>query len=220
MKLSVRGGRVEGNRVFLSAAAAGRSLCAIRSADRAVHAGSLILSLLLVALTARAVLADSIHKIAYPSVGGISLCQPLAFVARLFPRAKATTVSSEGSMWPAVRVDLGKGTWLLFESSHVDPARIWRISTNDSGYSTRRGYRVGTSIAELLRKGEKLGFSYPEGYLVVEIVSENVGTLVDDESARRFWARFDYSGDPLKALDHTAQIKELGIAGNCHAPSR
>ena len=29
MKLSVRGGRVEGN-IFLSAAAAGRSLCAIR----------------------------------------------------------------------------------------------------------------------------------------------------------------------------------------------
>jgi len=109
-------------------------------------------------------------------------------------------------------VNLGSGTWLLFEGSHVDPARIWRISTNDRGYVTRRGYRVGTSIAELLRNGEKLGFDYPEGYLV--------GALVDDEAARRFWARFDYSGDPLKALDYTAQIKQLVIAGNCDAPNR
>ena len=173
----------------------------------------LILQLFVVA--AAPAMADALPEVAYPTLGGIELCQPMASVRALYPSSTMTTVTSEGQTWPAARVDLGKTTWLLFEASWVDHGRIWRISTNDPGYATRRGYRVGTSVAELVRRGEKLDFDYPEGHLVVRIASENVGTLLDDDATNRFWARFDYSGDPLTVLDHNARIKQLSIVRNC-----
>jgi hypothetical protein len=169
--------------------------------------------LLMMELNFAAVFTEQPDVITATSLNSVTLCQPMAVVEKAFPESRDIRISSEGSEWPAKIVELKNGERILFESSRTDPIHIGRISTNSPLYLTRRGYRVGTSIADLLGKGERLDFSYPEGYLSITITSENIGFQVDDDSATKFWKRFDYSGDPLQVLDHNARIKEFTITG-------
>ncbi len=104
-------------------------------------------------------------------------------------------------------------TRITFESSWVDSAHVWRISTNSPAYHTPRGYAVGTLISALVAKGEKLQFEYPEGFLVIT-AGDSVPFLVDDASAIAFFRR-DYERAPLQALAPNARIKELFVNGDC-----
>jgi hypothetical protein len=159
--------------------------------------------------------AEQPFLITSTSLGRVTLCQPVSVVQKIFPSSRDTRISSEGTEWAAKMVDLDAGGKLLFESSSGDPLRITRISTSSPRYVTQRGYRVGNSIADLLKNRESLEFSYPEGHLSIRIVSENIWFEVDDDSATKFWAQFSYSGDPLKVLDRDARIKQLTIVGSC-----
>jgi hypothetical protein len=172
--------------------------------------GLLLLSLLSVG--GRPASSQQSQEITPASFAGVRLCDSLKSVRKQFAQAQDTLIVGEAeSDWPGVVVHLGDHEWILFETSWLDRTHIWRITTNSSRYRTRRGYRVGTSVDELVRRGEKLNFDYPEGYLAIDIVSEDVGFQVDDSSARRFFSRFDHKGDPLQFLDKHARIKELTI---------
>jgi hypothetical protein len=173
----------------------------------------LFCGLITIGLSSAAAPAEQPFLITSTSLGSVTLCQPMTVIQEVFPRSRDTRITSEGSEWSAKIVEFENGEKTVFESSSGD--LVDRISTTSPRYVTRRGYRVGDSIADLLRKGEKLQFSYPEGHLSIRIASENIWLEVDDDSAIKFWAQFSYSGDPVKVLDRNARIKEFTIVGSC-----
>ena len=147
-------------------------------------------------------------------IGPLQLCEKLSRVTTFFPQARDTLMSGEGdSQWASKIAHLPGSTRITFESSWVDSAHVWRISTNSPAYHTPRGYAVGTLVSALVAKGEKLQFEYPEGFLVIT-AGDSVPFLVDDASAIAFFRR-DYQRAPLQALDPNARIKELFVSGDC-----
>ena len=147
-------------------------------------------------------------------IGPLQLCEKLSRVTAFFPQARDTLMSGEGdSQWASKIAHLPGSTRITFESSWVDSAHVWRISTNSPAYHTPRGYAVGTLVSALVAKGEKLQFEYPEGFLVIT-AGDSVPFLVDDASAIAFFRR-DYERAPLQALDPNARIKELFVSGDC-----
>ena len=81
-------------------------------------------------------------------IGPLQLCEKLSRVTAFFPRARDTLMSGEGdSQWPSKIAHLPGSTRITFESSWVDSAHVWRISTNSPAYHTPRGYAVGTLVS-------------------------------------------------------------------------
>ncbi len=159
--------------------------------------------------------AQTDRTISADGVNGIRLCQALSGVRDKFPLSRDTIVSSEGAEWPAKIVPLDGGSRILFEASWSDTTHIWGITTNSPRYPTPRGYRVGMTLGDLLAKGEKLDFSYEEGYIVVTVASEQVAFLPDDSTATAFLSRSPRAFDSLQALPRSARIKELIVGGDC-----
>jgi hypothetical protein len=89
-------------------------------------------------------------------IAGVGICAPLERVSSAFPEAGDTTVIGEDCelAWPAKRVPLGKGEWLLAEGSWEDHTRVARITTNSPRHRTGRGYRVGMQVRDLVDRGE------------------------------------------------------------------
>jgi len=156
-------------------------------------------------------------QISSTAIAGVRVCDPLTSVRKAFPQARDTLIGdeSDSDSTPGTIVHLSEDQWILFETSSLDPTRIWRIATNSPRYRTGHGYRVGMSVDQILRRGEKLSFGYPEGYLAIDIVSENIGFQVEESAARRFFSHVGYKEDPLRALDKNARIKLFGIGRDC-----
>jgi len=154
------------------------------------------------------------------AVAGIHLCDSLARVSALFPSARDTVLFGEGGGpgWPSKILTLSVGEDLLFETSWVDTIHVWRITTTGARFRTRRGLRVGGTIADVYATGDSVAFEYPEGILAISVERDSVGILVDDSSAAAFWRRFNYVGDPRAILDSGARIKSLSIGADCRSP--
>ncbi len=163
--------------------------------------------------------AQHADQITARGIGALRLCEALRRVNGLFPVARDTIIAGEGdSRWPSKVVSLGSSEWMIFESSWIDTTHVWRIATNSPRYQTLHGARVGMSINDLLRHGDALEFSYPEGYVVITLHQDSVSFLVDDHSAAEFWTHFDFKADSVDALrimSHDARVKELITGGDC-----
>ena len=151
------------------------------------------------------------------SIAGITMCDPLSRVDSAFGRVRDSVIVGEDGEtgWHSKVVVLAPGEWILFESSWVDSLRVWRASTNSPRFRTRRQLRVGRSIGDVLATRDSLEFQYPEGYLIITLLPEDISFQVDDSSATAFWRRFQYQGNPLDALSRTSQIKQFTIGGDC-----
>jgi hypothetical protein len=156
--------------------------------------------------------ADS--TISVRGIGGFRLCQPMSTVRPRFPLARDTIIESEGAKWPAKVVPAGDGQ-ILFEASWIDTTHVWRIGTNSARYPTPHGYRVGMTLGDVRARGEKLRFSYAEGYIVITLLSDQVDFLPDDSTARAFLSRSPRAFDSLEALPRSARIKDLGVSADC-----
>ena len=155
-------------------------------------------------------------------IAGVRICDSLARINSVFSQARDTTIvgEDEETKWAAKVVPLAAGRWILFESSWVDGSRVWRASTNSSFFKTRHGLRVGSSVRDVLATRDSLEFDYPEGYLVIVLVAEEIAFQVEDSSARAFWRRFSREqfkegADPLRSLSPSARIKEFTIGKGC-----
>ena len=182
-----------------------------------VRVSRYLLSLLAATLVTAATTQQG-HLITSRGIGAVRFCEGLRRVNALFPTARDTIMTGEGDDgWPSKIVSLGNGEWITFESSWVDTTHIWRVTTNSPKYHTPGGARVGMSIDDLLRRHQKLEFSYPEGYVVITISRDSVSFLVDDHSATVFWSRFDYrdSLNALNIMSHEARIKQLFAGADC-----
>ena len=78
-------------------------------------------------------------------MAGVVLCSPLARIDSLYPQARDTVVESEGQQWPAKRVELALGHWILFESPGPDETQISRISSNSPVFHTISGLHAGNT---------------------------------------------------------------------------
>jgi hypothetical protein len=157
------------------------------------------------------------HLITGSQIAGIRICDPLSRIDSAFARARDTLIIGEDGEtgWASKIVHVALGEWILFESSWVDSLRVWRVSTNSPRFRTRRQLRVGSSIRDVLATRDSLDFEYPEGYLIITVVSEGISFQVDDSSAVAFWRRFQYRGNPLDVLSRSARIKEFTIGAGC-----
>ena len=179
-------------------------LAACESRDRALQAPEEI------ALTAR-------------GLGPVPLCATLDSVgallgARLSPGGVRDSVftGEDDSRWPGKLATLAGGGTATFESSWVDSARVWRISTDAGGVVTERGLRVGASIGTLPAGGRPVGVELPEGRLVL-VFRDSVAALVDSAAERDFHARYDSHADPLRALPAEARVEQLIVTGDCRS---
>ncbi|MCY3019792.1 MAG: hypothetical protein NTW87_12280 [Planctomycetota bacterium] len=162
-------------------------------------------------------LSDSDRLITRRSLAGVALCTSFDRIDSLFPSARDTVVESEGQSWPGKLVPVRRDEWILFEGSGPDTNQVWRMSTNSPLVHTRKGLHPGSTIGDVLATGDLLSVEYPEGYLIVELVDENIGIMVDDSSAVRFWQRYHYEEgvDPLAVLERSARIAWLIASGSC-----
>jgi len=151
------------------------------------------------------------------SLDGFVLCDSLSHVSRAFPSARDTVFVSEQDQTksPGKIVAAQAGAHVVFRTWQ-DRRRVWQISTNSPGVRTSSGLHVGSTIGDALGTGQRLRFDYPEGLLVITLVSDGVMFTVDDSSAARFYRRqFDDQEHPLRVLDRAAKIKELIIGRVC-----
>ena len=190
----------------------GATICAVflllpacASRDRASHAPEEL------ALTTR-------------GLGPVPLCAPLDSVGALLGGVFASGgvrdsmfTGEDESTWPGKVATLEGGGTAAFESSWVDSARVWRISTDGRRVVTPRGLRVGASLGTLPAGGGPVGVELPEGRLVL-IFTDSVAALVDSAAERDFHARYDSHADPLRALPAWARVEQLIVAGDCRSP--
>ena len=150
------------------------------------------------------------------ALGPMKLCARLASVGRVFPQARDTVIRAEGNTrWPAKIVSLDSTTWVFVESSWADTTHVWRISTNSPRFRTRRGYRVGMKLGELISKGEHFTAEIAEGQLGLLIVSERIGLGIDDQAAAAFPYNWPAGADATKRVDPNARITYLAAGGDC-----
>ena len=150
------------------------------------------------------------------ALGQIKVCAPLASVVRIFPQARDTLVDGEGdTRWPAKIANLDRATWVFLESSWADTTHVWRISTNSPRFRTRRGYRVGMRLSELIAKGEHFTAEIAEGQLGLFLVSEGIGLGIDARAAAAFPYDWPAGADATTRVDPNAQIIYLAAGGEC-----
>ncbi len=151
------------------------------------------------------------------SIGGVRVCQPLDSVNVLYPAARDTMLfSTQGGMrWPGKIVALPAGGHLFVEASYLDRSSVWRISTTSPVFAAANGLRVGSSVADVLRAGERMTFTFPQGYILAHLTKARFAFEVDDSSTARFHRRWGGRGSPLLALDRSARIKRIIVSGGC-----
>ena len=173
----------------------------------------------LAAVLARPSRAQSDSSITVQGLAGVHLCDSLVTISRLYPTARDTSLRGEDGQtsWPGKVVTSSDGSRLLFEASWIDHRRVWRLSTTSSAYRTRSGLRVGSTVADVARTGQRLRLEFPEGVLVIALRSDSVAFEVDPRSAASFYRRFKGQGDPLRVLDQAAQVHEIFVSGGCAA---
>ena len=150
------------------------------------------------------------------ALGPIRACAPLSVVNRVFPSARDTVIRGEdNSPWPAKVVSLDSSTWLTVESSWADTLHVWTIRTNSSRFHTRRGYRVGMRLGNLIAKGEHFTAEIAEGQLGLTLVSEGIGVGIDARSAAQFPDDWPAGQDATTRLNPDAIITVLAAGGSC-----
>jgi len=159
--------------------------------------------------------ADSI-VILPDRIGSVRVCDSLASVGAAFRghAIKDTLYRSEGSQWPGKRVSLSDGV-IDFSSSWADTARVWNMSTTSPSVRSARGFHVRMRLGDVAAL-DSFEVDLPEGAVVVSFKKEGIGALIDEEAQRRFYAKYDFKGQPTSSmLPADAPITALLTGGGC-----
>jgi hypothetical protein len=153
------------------------------------------------------------------SISSNLLCKPIDTVNKMFTNIKDSIFESEGVEWPGKVVTHSDGSWIIFETSWTDKAKIWRIKTNSKSMKFPTPYMIGDSVGKIKKDGYRFTFNEGDGgeyYFFVDERIKNVGFLVEEKYSRAFYKNaFSGQHDPMKHLNSKAKITELSIRGNC-----
>lgn len=141
------------------------------------------------------------------TIGKLRLGDSFTKVDSYYDSVDTLEMESEGVSWPAKRVDLGKGEWILVESTS-GKGTIDRLHTNSGYFHTRSGCRVGQRLAEALTAVRDAEVDLPEGILSVRLNQDSVSVDVDDRSEELFYKR---NGSELKDIRAEATISTISI---------
>ncbi len=181
---------------------------------RTLRVGTLLL--ILGAIRTSAAAAQASLVLDSNALGSLHACDRLSTINRAFPQARDTVIHGEGdSRWPAKMAHLDHDTWVIFESSWADTTHLWTIRTNSLRFRTRRGYRVGMKVGDLIKKGEHFTAELAEGQLGLTLVSENIGVGIDASAEAKFPYDWPAGKDATAILDPNARITILAAGGSC-----
>ena len=152
-------------------------------------------------------------------IGAIRACDPLSSVRLAYPAARDTLTPTEAPELNQAGqvVDLAPGERLLYVASWSDSTHVWMLSTTSPRFHTRRGLHVGSTFADVLRAGDSVDFTLPEGILVITLVAEGLSFLVDDSSSASFYRRYERAGfkSSARMMDSAARIMEFFAGQGC-----
>ena len=152
-------------------------------------------------------------------LGRVPSCATLASIKQSYPGSRDTLTPTEDpeTHQAGVVVDLGSGERTLYVASWTDSSHAWTLGTNSPRFHTRRGLHVGSTYSDVLRTGDSLEFSLPEGFVVATIVPEGISFMVDDRSATRFYNRFSEANltGGRELMDSGARIVEFITGHSC-----
>ncbi len=140
-------------------------------------------------------------------IGKILLKESFSSIDKEFEKIDTLTMNSEGNSWPAKRIDLGNGEWILVESNDYDNSII-RLHTNSRKYKTPKGFHVGQTIGEIMKTGENVDVDIDEGFVSVRLYDEGVSVTIDSISEKQFYKSKNQS---INDIPKNAKIVEFGV---------
>jgi len=141
------------------------------------------------------------------AIGKLRLGDSFRKVENYYDRVDTLEMGSEGVSWPAKRVNLGSGEWILVESTS-GKGTIDRLHTNSGYFHTRSGCRVGQRLAAALKASPDVDVDLPEGILSIVLKRDSVSLDIDDQSAELFYKS---NGSDLKDIRPGATISTISI---------
>lgn len=141
------------------------------------------------------------------TIGKLRLGDSFMNIESYYDKVDTLEMESEGVSWPAKRVNLGNGEWILAESTS-GKGIIDRLHTNSGFFHTRSGCRVGQRLAKVLMAAPNAGVDLPEGILSIRLNDDSVSVDVDDRSEKLFYKR---NGSELKDIRAEATISTISI---------
>jgi hypothetical protein len=152
-------------------------------------------------------LPKSEFEIAEGGIGKLLLGDSFSSVDKKFPKFDTLTMNSEGLDWPAKRIDLGSGEWILVESNDGGEL-ITRLHTNSKKYKTIKGFYIGQTFDEVVKSGEEIGVDIDEGLMSIRLYGEKVSISVDSLSEKHF---YNSKNQDINDIPKNAKIVEFGI---------
>jgi len=141
------------------------------------------------------------------TMGKLRLGDSFRKVESYYDKVDTLEMESEGVSWPAKRINLGNGEWILAESTSGN-GTIDRLHTNSGFFHTRSGCRVGQQLAKALTAEPNADVDLPEGILSIRFNDDSVSVDVDDRSEKLFYKR---NGSELKDIRAEATISTISI---------
>ena len=141
------------------------------------------------------------------TMGKLRLGDSFRKIENYYDKVDTLEMESEGVSWPAKRINLGNGEWILAEST-TGKGTIDRLNTNSGFFHTRSGCRVGQQLAKVLTAEPNADLDLPEGILSIRLNDDSVSVDVDDRSEKLFYKR---NGSELKDIRREATISTISI---------
>lgn len=155
-------------------------------------------------------LPKSEFEICEGGIGVVKLGDLFSSIDHKFSKVDTLTMSSEGEDWPAKRIDLGNGEWILVESTTGGDSGdvITRLHTNSRKYRTPKDFHIGQSFSEILKSGEEIGVDIDEGTMSIRLYGEKISVQLDSVSVSHFYNSANHA---IKDIPKNAVIVEFVI---------
>lgn len=153
-------------------------------------------------------------------LGPVPLCLTLDSVGPALGTLAAGSIrdsvftGEDESRWPGRVITLARGGTAVFESSWADSARVWRISTDAPSVRTTHGAAVETAVGQLPAGSGPVAVELIEGQVVLSLIGDSVGAVVDTVAERALIEASGRSGR-APAVPPGARIRRLVVAGDC-----
>lgn len=146
-------------------------------------------------------------EIAGGGIGNLYIGAPFKSIDDMYAKVDTLTTINEGGGYPAKRIDLGNGEWILAETD-IEDGLIIRLHTNSKKYKTPSGFHVGQKFSDLINAGEEIGLSIEEGYLSLEHYKDNIVIDIDSLSENAFYKS---KNQTLNDIPKNARIAGFGV---------
>jgi len=151
-------------------------------------------------------LPKSDNEITEGGIGSLLLGISFDSVDKKFDKVDTLSIYSEGESWPAKRISLGNGEWILAESNFNNS--LTRLHTNSTTFRTLSGLHIGQKFEDVLDSGQEIGVDIDEGYISIRLYGDKVSITIDSISLKSISKTFDVG---IKDIPKEAKIVTMGI---------